>query len=348
MAPAAAPAAVGEDECDGAARDQQHGHCRRDRHDGPLQASLRCRRAQHPGCLGSRCGVRCREQCLRLVAVAQLVQECRSVAWPGRGVLGERRGDDAREILGRRRAHRTGEGARRDRRGACRRAPSRSSRRTGGRRSASGRGSRRTSRRRSRPGRSRRPLARARCTTAVPSTVPASVSVPRAAHAGDAEVGDLRRGPPRRRGRSRASDRGARGRARARGRGRRRSRSRFAACRRPGAAGRREPVLERAAGQVLEHHERAGPPLRRSRRARTMFGCDSAATARASRSNRGAVGARREHLHGDTARRAPSSWASQTALIAPRPRGSSRPVPAGEQSPRSSAADYRDHGAPTS
>ena len=75
---------------------------------------------------------------------------------------------------------------------------------------------------------------------------------------------------------------------------------RSAASPRRAAAGRREPVLERPAGQVLEHH--VGPAVGLAVVVdRQMFGCASAAAARASRSKRARVGVTREHLDCDTA-----------------------------------------------
>ena len=76
---------------------------------------------------------------------------------------------------------------------------------------------------------------------AVPSSVPASVSVSAAAHAGDAEVGDLGAAFLVEEDVRPASGRGGRARARARARARRRSRAAIAPClARPAAAARAE------------------------------------------------------------------------------------------------------------
>ena len=71
-----------------------------------------------------------------------------------------------------------------------------------------------------------------------------------------------------------------------------------------------------------------------------MFGCESDAAARASRSNRCALGARREHLHGDARARAPRRRRARRSSSHPRPSGSiSRYRPAISSS--AIAADYR-------
>ena len=93
--------------------------------------------------------------------------------------------------------------------------------------------------------------------------------------------------------------------------------------RRRAAAARRSAALRACRPAGTRAPCTASRRPRRSRRAPEMFGCESAATARASRSKRArsAVGAR---ILIATRRSSSSSWASQTELIEPRPSCSSR------------------------